>query len=312
MVRTRFAPSPTGYMHLGNVWVALLNWLYAREHNGQMVLRMEDIDRARCHEEYADALMEDLEWLGLTWDEGPGGTYAYGSAVQTERMDYYRSILDSWVREDRVYPCYCTRARLHSIASAPNLGEERPVYDGHCRYMTEEERKKQTKKPSLRIKVEGPVQISFDDMFHGHQEHCLRSGADDFVVRRADGLMAYQLACAADDAAMGITHVIRGCDLLSSTPIQIYLIRLMGKTVPSYGHVPLLCDSDGIRLSKRQHGITVRELKEKGWTAGDIIGQLLYWGGALEQPEPMTAEDTARTVKIEDFRFLSKENVTVL
>lgn len=310
-VRTRFAPSPTGYMHLGNVWVACLNFLYTREHRGRIVLRIEDIDRARSKKEFAAGIMEDLEWLGLTWDEGPDTENSYGSAIQSERTAIYEEVIHNFSENDLVYPCFCTRARLHSIASAPHRGEAMPVYDGHCRYLTAEEREKETKKPSWRLKVLQEETVSYHDILRGDFSEKIIPEADDFVIRRADGMMAYQLAVSIDDGAMGITHVIRGDDLLSSTPYQVYLLQKLGYKVPQYAHLPLLVDKEGVRLSKRQHGITIRSLKENGMTAGDILGLLMYWAGALKKPEPVKAERLGKDILWEDCSNLRADTICI-
>lgn len=311
IVRTRFAPSPTGYIHLGNVWVAFLNWWWTRQHGGRIVLRIEDIDRQRCRWDYVQAMMEDLTWLGLDWDEGPEKEEFYGSLIQSRRTEFYRKIFNTWKKEGRVYPCYCTRARLRSIASAPHEGEGRPVYDGHCRNLTEEEQSKETKTPSWRLKAEKET-ISFTDLFQGKEERTLLPGQDDIVLIRADGMMAYQLAATADDGAMGITHVFRGNDLLMSTFDQISILEKLGYAVPRYGHLPLLVDAGGVRLSKRQHGITVRSLREAGKTPGDILGKLLFWAGAVDRDNlSISAEDTLRNLNFSSCRSLSKRHILV-
>ena len=309
-IRTRFAPSPTGYMHLGNVWIAFLNWLWTKQQGGEIVLRIEDIDRQRCHEEYIRAIEEDLEWLGLSYDEGPAGNYAYGKPLQSERFPLYQKILDSWYKEGEIYPCYCTRARLHSISSAPHEGETLPVYDGHCRELTDAERAAMMKAPSWRIRMEETGE-SFTDLFCGTRERQLLPKADDFVVRRADGMVAYQLAVSIDDGAMGITHVLRGNDLLSSTYYQLYLIRKLGYPVPTYGHLPLLVDQEGVRLSKRQQGITIREMKESGAKAEDIIGRLLYLAGAIPKEMPVSAEKALREISFIECKNLGQTHIVV-
>ena len=309
-IRTRFAPSPTGYMHLGNVWIAFLNWLWTKQQGGDIVLRIEDIDRQRCHEEYIRAIEEDLEWLGLSYDEGPAGNYSYGKPLQSQRFPLYQKILDTWYKEGEIYPCYCTRARLHSISSAPHEGETLPVYDGHCRELTDAERAAMTKAPSWRIRME-EVSESFTDLFCGTLERRLFPKADDFVVRRADGMVAYQLAVSIDDGAMGITHVLRGNDLLSSTYYQLYLIRKLGYPVPTYGHLPLLVDKEGVRLSKRQQGITIREMKESGAKAEDIIGRLLYLAGAIPKEMPVSAEKALREISFTECKNLGQTHIVV-
>ncbi len=309
-IRTRFAPSPTGYMHLGNVWIAFLNWLWTKQQGGDIVLRIEDIDRQRCHEEYIRGIEEDLEWLGISYDEGPRGTYSYGRPLQSERFPLYQEILDRWEKAGEVYPCYCTRARLHSISSAPHEGEALPIYDGHCRELTEEERAAMTKAPSWRICMEETCE-SFTDLFCGTHERKLFPKADDFVVRRADGMVAYQLAVSIDDGAMGITHVLRGNDLLSSTYYQLYLLRKLGHQPPIYGHLPLLVDQTGVRLSKRQQGITIREMKGSGMTAADILGKLLYLAGAISREMPISAEQALREISFGECRNLRHQHIVV-
>lgn len=307
-IKTRFAPSPTGYLHLGNVWIAFLNWWWTRQHGGKILLRVEDIDRQRCRAGYVSAMEEDLLWLGFDWDEGPETTAAGESAFQSLRGAFYDKILDAWKASGDLYPCYCTRARIRSIASAPHEGEAAPVYDGHCRFLSEADRAKETKTPSWRIRLDDET-VSFTDFFCGKQEKTLCAGRDDFVVRRADGMYAYQLAASADDAAMGVTHVFRGNDLLESTFDQIYLLWKLGAHVPVYAHLPLLTDENGVRLSKRQHGITVRELAATGKKPEDIIGKLLFWAGAMEKEIPVAAEEALRNIDFADCRNLSRKHI---
>ena len=310
-VRTRFAPSPTGYMHLGNVWIAFLNWLWTRQQKGEIVLRIEDIDRQRCKKEYIQGIEEDLAWLGLDYDEAPGNVYDYGEPLQSHRFSLYHSICENWKEKGEIYPCYCSRARLHSISSAPHEGDALPVYDGHCRHLTEKARAAMTKIPSWRIKME-PTEEHFFDLFSGHHSMKLQAETDDFLICRADGMVAYQLAVSIDDGAMGMTHVFRGNDLLSSTFYQTYLLKKLGYPVPTYAHLPLLVDAAGVRLSKRQHGITIRELKEAGKTPADIIGLLLYYGGALEKPMPVSAEQAVRSISFEELHHLGEKHIVVV
>ena len=183
-IRSRFAPSPTGRMHLGNLWIAFLNWLWTRQRGGKIILRMGDIDRDRCRKEYEEGILEDLSWMGLDFDEGPEGIYSYGPAVQSRRYDIYDSILSAMEKKGLIYPCYCSRSRIHQVLSAPHEGEARPVYDGHCRNLTPEERESMTKNPCWRVRMEEST-ISFTDLFYGTITRTLKAGADDFVVRRA-------------------------------------------------------------------------------------------------------------------------------
>lgn len=279
-MRGRFAPSPTGYIHLGNVWTAFLAWLQVRQQKGTLILRIEDIDEQRSKPEYTQALLEDLAWLGLDWDEGPGKGGPYGPYIQQERYSLYEKALQELQAKHLLYPCYCSRARLQAIG-APHEGEHR-LYDGHCYGMPEEQRRQMDRKPSWRIHVPH-VSVSFTDGSYGPFSDYLPRVCGDFVVRRADGLYAYQLAVAVDDGSMGITHVLRGRDLLSSTAQQIWLMEVMGYTPPSYTHVPMLIDASGNRLSKRQQGITVRSLRDRGVQADAILSALALAGGLVSE-----------------------------
>ena len=279
-MRGRFAPSPTGYIHLGNVWTAFLTWLQVRQQKGTLILRIEDIDEQRSKPEYTQALLEDLAWLGLDWDEGPGKGGPYGPYIQQERYSLYEKALQELQAKHLLYPCYCSRARLQAIG-APHEGEHR-LYDGHCYGMPEEQRRQMDRKPSWRVHVPH-VSVSFTDGSYGPFSDYLPRVCGDFVVRRADGLYAYQLAVAVDDGSMGITHVLRGRDLLSSTAQQIWLMEVLGYTPPSYTHVPMLIDASGNRLSKRQQGITVRSLRDRGVQADAILSALALAGGLVSE-----------------------------
>ncbi|MBQ9968501.1 MAG: tRNA glutamyl-Q(34) synthetase GluQRS, partial [Oscillospiraceae bacterium] len=238
----RFAPSPSGRMHLGNVFSALLAWLSVKSQDGEMVLRIEDLDPDRCRPEYAEILKEDLRWLGLTWDRE--------QTPQSLRTAAYEEVFEMLREKGLVYPCYCTRTELHA-ASAPHASDGRVIYAGTCRGLSEAERAQKTKAPAWRL-VMPDREISFTDGLQGLYREDLAKDCGDIIVRRADGVYAYQLAVVTDDADGGITQVVRGMDLLSSTPRQIYLYELLGKTPPSFCHVPLLVAPDGRRLSKRE------------------------------------------------------------
>lgn len=309
-IKTRFAPSPTGYMHLGNVWVAFLNWFWTRQNKGKIILRIEDIDKSRCRAEYISAIKNDLDWLGLDWDEEPGGLYDYGEPLQSKRFSLYEEIRRKWENERAIYPCFCSRARIHEISSAPHFGESGAVYDGHCRDLLQEEFGHMKKKPSWRIRMM-KEDICFFDMFCGMQKKTMEPRKDDFLVFRSDGAVSYQLASSADDGAMGVTHVFRGNDLLSSTFYQIYILHNLKYSVPQYGHVPLLVDKAGIRLSKRQGGITIRELREYGMEPEEIIGKILWWAGALSTPGRIKASDAVRNIAFEQCIGLNKSFIVV-
>ena len=280
--RGRFAPTPSGRMHLGNVFSALLAWLSVRAAHGELVLRIEDLDTLRCSVENAEILKDDLRWLGLTWDaEQPD---------QSTRSEYYESILDRLRGEGFVYPCWCTRGDLKNAANAPHASDGHPIYPGTCRDLTEEERaaKAKVRAPLWRLRVPDE-NIVFSDGHYGPYAENLSRECGDFILRRADGVFAYQLAVVADDIDAGITQVVRGRDLLSSTPRQLYLYRLLNAAPPEYYHVPLLTAPDGRRLSKRDGDQSLENLREK-YTAQEIVGKLAYAYGLQPEPAPRTPE----------------------
>lgn len=283
-MKGRFAPSPTGHIHLGNVWIAMLSYISTRQQQGSYVLRMEDIDYVRAKRSLGEDLLDDLEWLGFDWDEGPRTGGPDGPYWQSERYDRYTEILDAWQEKGCIYPCYCNRARLQSIASAPHPEEPPHSYDGHCRYLSADERKalRSKKDPSWRLCCD-TRSVYFNDTWQGPQLYELQAATHDCVVRRADGMFAYNLAVVLDDAAMGVTEIVRGYDLLDSTPIQLYIYDVLGKEPPIYKHAPLIVDSEGYRLSKRQQSITIRELKASGFSAAMIWGRLALLGGLVDE-----------------------------
>jgi len=268
MYRGRFAPSPTGYLHLGTARTALWAWLRARAHDGVLVLRVEDLDSPRCQPDAAAAIVEDLRWLGLDWDEGPSEEKLCGPYVQSERLTYYETALQQLRASGLLYPCSCTRRELKTLASAPHGQEEfGSIYPGWCRAAP----CKPNTPYALRFVMPDP-EPSFVDGRHGYVSTEIWRG--DCVVQRADGVVAYQLAVAVDDALMGITEVVRGEDLLTSTPRQIALQSALGFRSPSYFHVPLMLDEDGRRLSKRERPTSLRQLRQSGWTAEQCVGHL--------------------------------------
>ena len=280
--RGRYAPSPTGEMHLGNAWTALLAWLHARSHGGRFVLRVEDLDPGRSKPIYETQLLQDLRWLGLDWDEGPDVGGAFGPYRQSERSEHYRRLLEALRQEKRLYACACTRAELS--AGAPHPGEQGWPYSGACR-----ERQLPFDGPySLRIRTPHKI-YGFQDERYGWFQQDLAAAIGDFVVRRADGAPAYQLAVVADDAAMAITHVVRGDDLLDSTPRQLFLYELFGRRPPAFLHLPLLVDESGRRLSKRQRDLSIAALRSKGVSAETIIGYLAWKAALIDTWRPVAA-----------------------
>lgn len=274
----RFAPSPTGRLHLGNVRSALLGWLQARAAGGQFLLRIEDLDPDRSRPEAVDGILEDLAFLGLDWD-GPVWR-------QSQRGAAYDEALRALEAKGLVYPCWCSRAEIARAASAPHVGEEGPVYPGTCRDSAHE---KPGRAPALRFRVPAGV-VRFDDLVHGPVAQDVAAQVGDFVVRRVDGVASYQLAVVVDDAAQGVTDVLRADDLLSSTPRQLLLYQALGLRPPRFAHVPLLLQPDGKRLAKREGATTVAGLREAGVRAEAVVGLLAKWSG-LADGRPVPARD---------------------
>lgn len=279
IVRGRFAPSPSGRMHLGNLWSCLLAWLSARSARGEMVLRLEDLDPDRCRPEYCDQVMRDLEWLGLDWDNEP--------VYQSRRSEFYRAAFERLEKEGLIYPCYCTRAERLAV-SAPHRSDGLSVYSGRCRHLSPEQRQElaRTRRPAWRCAVPEET-VSFTDLCQGLYSEDLARDCGDFILRRSDGAYAYQLAVVADDGDMGVTQVVRGSDLLSSTPRQLWLQDRLGLPHPEYGHVPLLLSPDGRRLAKRDRDQELGQLKEK-YTAPQLVGILAHAAGLLPEAAPIT------------------------
>lgn len=278
----RFAPSPSGRMHLGNVFSALMAWCSVRKQDGTMLLRIEDLDPDRCRSEYAEQLKNDLLWLGLDWDAE--------SARQSTRTEVYRAYFDNLSRCGLIYPCYCTRNELHD-ASAPHAADGQPIYPGTCRTLTQEQRAEKTRQPAWRICVPDG-KVCFTDGVFGEQAENLARDCGDFTLRRSDGVYAYQLAVVADDGEAGVSEIVRGCDLLSSTPRQIWLQRQLGFSQPSYFHVPLLIAPDGRRLSKRDRDLDLGALQQR-FTAPELIGRLAFAAGLTETDDPISAASLA-------------------
>ena len=261
-----------------------------------MVLRMEDLDPERSRGVYAESLMKDLHWLGLDWDEGPDVGGRHGPYVQSARAGLYEEFFYNLLDRGYVYPCHCSRAELRSVASAPHSGEQEFPYSGRCRKMTSERAASLNGRgriPAYRLQVDAQ-EISFTDELYGMQSQNLQKTCGDFVIRRADGIYAYQLAVVADDSAMEINRIVRGADLLASTPRQIFLWRLLGAQPPAFLHVPLLLGMDGSRLSKRHGSLTLAALRDSGVKPETVIGRLAAWAGLLEKVEAVRAPDLIR------------------
>ena len=276
----RFAPTPSGRMHLGNVFAAMIAWLSVRSRGGSLILRIEDLDTQRTSAENAEILRRDLQWLGLDWD--------LETQPQSQRSPVYDRYFAALSDLGLVYPCYCSRSQLHSV-NAPHLSDGTYLYPGTCRNMPEWQRRQQTRPPAWRLQVPDRV-ISLEDMGYGFYEQNLQLSCGDFLIRRGDGVYMYQLAVTVDDGEAGVTEVVRGVDLLSSAPRQMYIQELLGFSHPTYGHVPLLTAPDGRRLSKRDQDLDLGQLR-KHVKPEEILGILAYSTGILDTPTAVSAKE---------------------
>src|SRR3989440_2015445 len=296
LMRGRYAPSPTGDLHLGNLRTALLACLFARCTGGQFVLRVEDLDRPRVRPGATEGMLYDLRWLSLDWDEGPdiGGPYA--PYTQSERKEIYVSHLQRLQDSGLIYPCYCSRAEIARPASAPHE-DEGPRSPGTCRNLTGAQRRQHEanhRRPSLRFRVDDDRPVSFTDLLLGTQQQHVQQTIGDFIVRRSDGIFAYQFAVVVDDALMHINQVVRGADLLQSTARQILLYEALNFPIPDFAHVPLMLDEAGKRLAKRTQGAGLEPLRAAGATAAEVVGQLAASCGLAQAGEVVSASGLAQ------------------
>ena len=287
----RFAPTPSGRMHLGNVFAALIARHSVRSRDGEMVLRMEDLDTQRTSEEYANLLRQDLNWLGLDYDRE--------TPPQSARSRVYDRYFEQLQEMGLLYPCYCTRSQLHSV-NAPHLSDGTYVYPGTCRNLTPARRAAMDRKPAWRVVVPDR-EWSFTDRVQGAYALNLATECGDMVVRRADGVYVYQLAVTVDDGEAGVTEVVRGMDLLSSAPRQMYLQELFGFPHPEYGHVPMLLAPDGRRLSKRDRDLDLGQLRK--WVKAEtVIGTLAFSAGLIDRQESISAKELATVFQWEKLK----------
>ncbi len=297
----RFAPSPTGLLHAGNAWTFLIAWLASRSSDGRMILRIEDLDPERSNEKWTAEAIKDLIWLGLDWDEGPDQEGSKGPYMQSMRSSYYAEMLDKLKCMGKVYPCFCTRKELREVAGAPHatacgIGYLGAHYPGTCRFLTLEQQNQNFlsgRNASLRLLCldgeEGRIQ--FSDLICGLHSSTLEECGGDFVLCRSDGVWAYQLAVVCDDIAMGINQVIRGNDILGSTPRQLELYRLFNATPPQFAHVPLICDHNGERLAKRHKSMSIAAIRERGVKAEELVGWFAWQAGLQESAMPVLPKE---------------------
>lgn len=289
MLIGRFAPSPSGRMHLGNVYAALMSWLYARAQGGRWLIRIEDLDAVRCPRQYADEIIDDLRWLGLESD----GEILY----QSERADIYLDAFNKLKAQGLVYDCFCSRADLRA-SSAPHSSDGTPIYPGTCRLLSPEQKAElmKTRHPSQRVHL--PDEVSeFTDLTYGVQRCNLLKDCGDFVVRRADGVFAYQLAVTVDDALSGVTEVVRGCDLMPSAHLQIFLYNKLGFNVPAFRHLPLLTAPDGRRLSKRDNDTNMGYLRSH-YSPQQLLGLIMHAANLCPEDEELSLDQCIKLIHL--------------
>ena len=289
-LRGRYAPSPTGSLHLGNLRTALLAWLQTRLAGGHFILRIEDLDPPRSRPECIDEIIDDLRWLGLDWDEGPDVGGPHGPYLQSQRNELYEHAFEQLRAQGRLFPCFCSRKDIAQAANAPHDSEHSGIYPGTCRHLDGEAPVREGRSAAWRYRA-GPNTIELHDEISGSLLQTLDVDVGDFVVRRADRVFAYQLAVAVDDALMGITDVLRGADLRDSTPRQLELLRALKLPAPRYWHVPLLHDAQGRRLAKRDGAGGLAPLRAQKITAQTVVGRLAASIGLLDRAEPVSTAE---------------------
>ena len=287
-IKGRFAPSPSGRMHLGNIYCALISYLSVKKQAGSWLLRIEDLDRQRCKKEYAGLLLDDLAWLGLNCDEG-AKSLSDSDFFQSSRDPFYQNAFNLLEKEKIIYDCFCSRADLFS-SSAPHASDGRVIYSGNCKNLSEEEKARlsEIRRPAKRISLPDQ-EVSFTDGHFGQQKCNLARDLGDFIIRRSDGNFSYQLAVVVDDALMGINQVVRGRDLLSSSHEQIFLYKKLNFPPPAFYHLPLLVNSEGKRLSKRDRDLDMAFFR-KEFSPEELIGKIMLLCGFIPRYEKVTLD----------------------
>ncbi len=285
--KTRFAPSPTGYLHVGGARTALFSWLHARKHGGRFVLRVEDTDLERSTQESVNAILEGMSWLGLEYDEGP--------FYQTQRFDRYNEVIDQLLDSDQAYRCNCSKERLEALREGQMQRKEKPRYDGHCRGKDIDPNEPHV----IRFRNPQDGMVAFDDMVRGRLAFA-NTELDDLIIRRSDGSPTYNLTVVVDDQDMGITDVIRGDDHINNTPRQINLLHAMGATPPRYAHVPMILGDDGARLSKRHGAVSVMQYRDEGILPEALLNYLVRLGWSHEDREIFSLDEMVELFDIND------------
>ncbi len=287
-VVTRFAPSPTGMLHIGGVRTALFSWLYARRHQGKFILRIEDTDRERSTEAATQVILDGMQWLGLSADAGP--------FYQTRRMDRYREVIDQWLQEGKAYRCYCTKEELEELRASQMAVKQNPRYDGRWRDRTDS---RPGVDPVIRFKNPPDGTVVVDDQVHGRVVFD-NGQLDDLIIARSDGTPTYNFCVVVDDWDMGITHVVRGDDHLNNTPRQINMLKALGATPPVYAHLPMILGADGAKLSKRHGAVSVLQYQEEGYLPAALLNYLVRLGWSHGDQEVFTLDEMIRLFDIKD------------
>jgi len=287
-IRTRFAPSPTGYLHVGGARTALFSWLYARKHGGTFILRIEDTDLERSTVEAVNAILEGMTWLGLEYDEGP--------FFQTDRFDRYEAVAQQLLDEGKAYPCYCTKEELDSLRAEQMARKEKPRYDGRCRHRTEP---REGVQPVLRFRNPDDGEVVIDDLVRGRVV-VKNSELDDLIIARSDGTPTYNFTVVVDDLDMQITHVIRGDDHLNNTPRQINILKALGAPLPKYAHVPMILGPDGAKLSKRHGAVSVMQYRDDGYLPEALINYLVRLGWSHGDQEIFSVDEMIELFDVND------------
>lgn len=294
-VRVRFAPSPSGSLHIGNVRTALFNWLFARKNRGTFILRIEDTDVERTYESAYSGILEDLTWLGLNWDEGP--------YKQSERLEIYRSYAQRFLKEGLAYRCFCTPEELEREREQALREGKPPRYSGRCARLSPDEisRLEAEGRPySIRFKIPESAYFIVEDIVRGRIEFNVNAITGDFIILRSDGMPTYNFAVVIDDYLMGITHVIRGEDHLSNTPRQLLIYNALGVTPPRFAHLPMIVGSDHSKLSKREGSLSIKELREQGFIPEGIINYLALLGWSPKGDEIKSLDELINEFSLED------------
>jgi glutamyl-tRNA synthetase len=288
MIVTRFAPSPTGMLHIGGVRTALFSWLHARRHGGRFILRVEDTDRERSTDEAVRVILEGLEWLGLTADDGP--------YFQTQRFGRYKEVIGQFLEQGAAYRCYCSKDELESMRAAQVAAKQKPRYDGRCRHRTGD-----VPAGDFVVRFKNPLdgEVVVNDLVHGSVVF-KNSELDDLVIARSDGTPTYNFCVVVDDSDMGVTHVIRGDDHLNNTPRQINMLQALGASVPVYAHVPMILGADGAKLSKRHGAVSVLEYEKDGFLPDALLNYLVRLGWSHGDQEFFTREEMIRLFDVAD------------